>query len=314
MKGGTGGGTQTTTSQTELPGWITGPAQANIAAAYGASQNLLGPWTGPTVATMTPGANADIAALQEHAGSSTPAFNLAQGTTADLQGFNPLSVTPGSLASTDLSKYMNPFTKSVIDPVIQQMEQGRGQALTANGVQAAADKAFGGSRAAVQNGVTNAQANLGEDSLVAQLMSQNFGQAQQAAGQDIATNLAAQQANQNADLAGAGVRLNGAVQGGNLANLSSNTFLQQLQAALAGQGMLQTQKQNELDADKNLYEQQQQFPLQQLQIVQSILQGTPYGSKTTQTGSLPGGDSTLSTIGGLTSLIGGVGKLASIFI
>jgi hypothetical protein len=307
--GGGGGGTQTSTSQTELPGWVTGPAQANINAAYGASANLLGPWTGPTVATMTPGAGADIAAVQSHAGSSAPAFNMSQGTTADLQGFNPLAVTPGSIADTDLSKYMNPFTKSVIDPVMQQMEQRRQQNLTGNAAQAAGSKAFGGSREAVQEGVTNAQSNLGEDSFIAQLLSQNFGQAQQAAGQDIATNLAGQQANQNADLAGAGVRLNGAVQGGNLASLGSNTFLSQLQAALSGQGLLQQQHQSEIDADKNLYNQQQQFPLQQLQIAQGTLAGTPYGSKTTQTTQMPSGDSTMSTIGGIASLAGIGGSL-----
>src|SRR4051794_3846456 len=121
---------------------------------------------------MTPGANADTAALQQNAGSSNPAFNLAGGTAADLQGFNPLAVTPGSIAGTDLSKYMNPYTTSVIDPALQHMEQQRQQALTGNAVSAASDKAFGGSREAVIEGVTNAQSNLGEDNLIAQLEAQ----------------------------------------------------------------------------------------------------------------------------------------------
>jgi hypothetical protein len=304
-----GSGTQTTTSTTELPAFITNAANNNLNAAYGVSQNLLGPWTGPTVATMTPGANADIAAAQSGVGSAQPAYNLAQGTAAQTQGFNPLSVTPGSLATTDLSKYMNPYTSAVINPTLQQMEQQRAQNITANGAQAASDKAFGGSREAVQEGVTNAQSNLAEDSLIAQLESQNFGQAQQAAQSDIATNLAGQQANQNADLSGAGLRLQGAVQGGNLANQGSATFLQQLQAALSGQGMLQQQNQNEINSNINLYNQQQQYPLQQLQIASQTLAGTPYGSTTTQQTQLPPGNGLMQGIGAGASILGGLGSM-----
>jgi hypothetical protein len=308
--GGGGGGTQTVTSKTELPDWINSAAQRNLGAAYNVSQNLLGPWTGPRVAGMTPGATADVAALQQQAGSANPAFNLAQGTTADLQGFSPLSVNPGQLATTDMSKYMSPYIKNVIDPTVAQMEQGRQTALNQIGDQAHATGAFGGSRQGVAEGVTNAQSNLLEDQLVGQLMNEGYTNAQGAAQNDIATNFAGQQANQNADLAGAGIRQGAANAGGNLAALGSNTFLQQLQAALAGQGVLQTQGQNQINADQAAYHEQQQFPIQQLQIPSSILSQTPYGQTTTQQTQLPGGNGLLQGMGAVAS---GAGILGGLF-
>lgn len=305
--------TVNSTQTVKLPDYIENAGRQNLAAAYGVSGSLLGPWTGPRVAGMTPGAEADIAALQRLPGSSQPAINLAQHTAGSLQGFNPLMINPGSLATTDLAPYMNPYIDSVIATGLKGLDSQRRQALNQIGSQAKMAKAFGGSRTGVMEGVTNAGAAKAAGDLSAQLAAAGYDRATGLAGQDIATNLAAQGANQNADLAGAGLRLNAATQGGNLAALGSQTLMQQIMAALQGQSLLQQQRQAEIDADRAAYSEQQQFPIQQLQIPLTALGMTPYGSTTsgtqTTTAQMPAGNGLLSGLGAGLGILGGLGSL-----
>ena len=58
-KGSGGGGTQTVVNKNELPQWVQEAGQKNLAAAYDVSANMMGPYTGPRVADMTNGAQAD---------------------------------------------------------------------------------------------------------------------------------------------------------------------------------------------------------------------------------------------------------------
>jgi hypothetical protein len=311
--GGPGSGMVQTQSETKLPDWVENAARQNLAAAYGVSGSLLGPWEGRRVANLTPGAVADIQGLQSMVGSSQPALNLAQATTGDLQGFNPLMINPGSIATTDLSPYMNPYIDNVIKTGLQGIDTQRRQALNQAGAKANLAKAFGGSRHGVIEGVTNAGASTAAGNLASQLAATGYDRATQLAGQDISTNLAAQSANQNADLAGAGVRLNAANAGGNLAALGSQTMLQQIMAALQGQTLLQQQNQAQIDADRAAYAEQQQFPLQQLQIPMTALSMTPYGSTTTGTQSTmmnaPSGNGLMSGLGTGLGILGSLGSL-----
>lgn len=304
-----GPSTQTVTSQTQLPSWLDSAAQHNLNEAYGVSQGLLGPYTGPRVAGMTPGAQADIATLQGGVGSTNPAFSFAQGTAAGLTGYQPGQVTPGLLSTTDLSSYMNPFTKNVIASGMQAIDAQRQQALNSDADQAIAQKAFGGSRQGVQEGITNAAAALQAGNLASQLESQNFDQARAAAGQDIANNLQAQETNQNAGMAGAGLNLSAAEGLGGLATEGQNAFLQGTMGALQGQTLAQQQLQNEIDAQRGAYGEAQQFPLQQLQIAEQALGMTPYGTNSTQSTGLPPGNPMLGALGGASAGLGIMGSL-----
>lgn len=314
MKGGSSGGQQTTTgtSTTNLPDWITTPAKNNLSAAYSVSNNLLGPYTGPRVAGMPNGLQADIATLQGGVGATNPAFASAEDTAGGLTGYQPGQVSPGLLSQTDLSPYMNPFTQNVIASGMQGIDTQRKQALNGIADQANAEQAFGGSRQGVQEGVTNAAAALQAGQLASQLEGQNFTQAQAAAGQDINNNLQAQEFNAGTGLQGAGLNLSAAEGLGGLATEGQNSFLQGTMGALQGQTLAQQQAQNEINAQQQAYGAAQQFPLQQLQIPESVLSQTPYPSTTnmTQTQSLPGGSGLLS---GLGALAGGIGIMGSLF-
>lgn len=301
-------GSQTVSQQTQLPPWLNYASQANLQQAFGVGQNLLGPYGGPRVAGLTPGMTADLAGLQENVGSTAPANGVAQNIAANVAGFTPGQVTPGLLATTDLTPYMNPFTANVIGSSMDVMDQQRKNALNDIGDQARTAGAFGGSRQGVQEGVTNAQYGLLGGQLASQLQDENFKQAQGAAGTDIANNLQAQETNQSAGLTGAGLNLNAAGTLGSLASTGQNDFLQGLMAAIQGQGLAQNQQQQEINAGQAAYGAAQEFPVQQLQIVEQALGMTPYGTTSTQQSSLPPGNVLLGALGGAST---GVGLLGS---
>ena len=170
--------------------------------------------------------------------------------TAQGMGYTPLSV--GALTQAQLDPYMNPYTTSVIDAQQADVLRGANIGLDQLGAQAQHAKAFGGSR----HGIAMSELGRGVGEIMGQqasgLRQANFAQAQQAAQQDIGTNLQGQLANQGAGLqaglanVGTGLQANLANQQtglqsslANQANLYNTGIANQsanLQAALANQG------------------------------------------------------------------------------
>lgn len=305
---GGSGGTQTTTTNTQLPDWINQQAQSNLRQANTVAGNLQPTQVAP-VAGMTSGQTSAIGGLTDAVGGANPGYNAAQQTLQGLQGFNPSQVTPGSIAGSDMSKYMNPYTQSVINSAIPLMEQQRKLALAGVGDASRGAKAFGGSRQGVMEGVTNAQSNLNEGQLASQLQSQNFLQAQGAAGQDVNTNLQGQVANQNAGISGAGVQNAAAANGANVAGGQQGALLQSLMASLQGNSLFQQQQQNVNNQGAAQTNANNQNPVNQLQILEQALAGTPYGSTTTQQTSLPAGNGLASGLGAGLGILGSLGSM-----
>jgi hypothetical protein len=357
---------QTVTNKTELPEWVQQAGQRNLAAAYDVSANMLGPYEGQRVASMTPGTESIVGNITQNAAMSQPAFAYAQQLAAQAGGYQPQQVqvgytTPqvqtaesspqvqaGQLSQTDLSQYMNPYTQSVLGTSLDVLNQQRLTGLNQAYDAAAKAKAFSGSRQAIQEGVVNAAAQQQAGQLAAQLMAQNYGQAQTAAQADItrsmeaqrlnqatASNdlnrileaqrlnqgaasgditrmLEAQRLNQQAGLSGAQLGIQGAGTLGNLANAGQEAYLTGQTGALTAQSLLQAQQQAQLDAAKQSYREAQQFPIQQLQIPIQALGATPYGQSNTQTG--PGQQSSplltgLGAAGSAVSIMAGLASL-----
>jgi hypothetical protein len=314
-KGGGSGATQTQTSQTQLPGWVNQASMQNWDLATQTANQLMSPYGGQRVADMTPGMQQLINMLQGNATSyqSNPAMNAAMGTTTNLLGYDPSTVTPQTLAGANLQPYMNPYTQNVIDPTMKLMEQSRQQALMGIGDQATQAKAFGGSRQGVAEGVTNAQSELQKGQFVGGLLGQNYTQAQQGAQYDIGQNLAAQQFNSQMGLAGAQFQGNMANQLAGMSTQQQNQYLQAIQAAMGGQGLLQQQQQQQLSAAQQYYNEQRQQPLDVLGIRQSALSQSPYGQTTTTTRPGPETDPWGQALGGAATLAGIAGKVAPLF-
>jgi len=133
---------------------------------------------------------------QQAMGQTQDAAQSARG----IGNINAQNVNAQTLPQGDLSAYMNPFTQSVIDSSLSTLDKQRQQALNSNADAAINARAFGGSRAAIQDAVTNSQFGSQAAQLAANLNNQNFQQAQTAMQADQGRNLQAQLANQQAGL------------------------------------------------------------------------------------------------------------------
>ena len=292
-----GGGTQTVVNKTEIPEWVSEAGQRNLAAAYDVSANMMGPYSGQRVAGMTPGQMDIINSISSNYAMAQPAFAYAQQMAA-----NPGQIQAGQLSQTSLDPYMNPYTQGVVNSSLDALNSQRQTGLNQAADSAVRAKAFGGSRQAIQEANVNSAAQQQAGSLYANLMSQNYMQAQQAAQGDIQRQMMAQQYNQAANLQGASTL-------GNLANMGQQSYLTGATGALAAQGLAQQQQQSELDAMMRAYQEYQQFPLQQLQIPLQALGVTPYGQQNTQTGPGASGSGLMTGLGAAAS---GASILASL--
>lgn len=154
----------------------------------------------------TAGMNAIYGQLNPETGlmrNANQAIDRTISTDARAQNIGNVSaqdVTAQSLPQGDIAAYMNPYTENVINTSLSALDKQRQGALNNNADAALRSSAFGGSRAAIQDAVTNSQFASRGAELAANLQNQNFQQAQAALQADQQRNLQAQLANQQAGL------------------------------------------------------------------------------------------------------------------
>ena len=172
-------------NQVQLPPWVNQAAQANYALAQDIAMRPLTQYQGQQVADTGPQMQQawNLAANSGLAGADQ--YNAAQAGFLTAAGTPATQVNAQSLAGTNLQPYLNPFASQVVNTTMPLMQQQLQQAKMGIGDQATTNRAFGGSRQGVQEGVADAQEALNAAQLNAQLQSQNFGQAQAAATGDI---------------------------------------------------------------------------------------------------------------------------------
>jgi hypothetical protein len=307
----TGGTTSTQQTQqtTQLPPWINDAAQQNYAFAQNVANQPLQQYQGQMVAD--PGAQMqqawNTAASGANAGQDQ--YDASQAGYLGVMGQTPQNVSAGQLSSTNLSPYMNPYTSSVINATLPIMQQNLALSQNQNANQAASANAFGGSRQAIQQGVTQAQGAQGMAQMAQQLNQANYTQAQAAAQSDIGTNLQAQLANQSAQQNQAGLNLQAASGLAGLGNAAQANQIKNFGEQVTAGSLEQQQAQNQINAQMAKFQQAWAYPGQQLGVLQSALGMTPYGQatqgqSTTQTQTSP--DYAMSALGGL-------GMLGSLF-
>lgn len=306
----TGGTTQSTQQQntTQLPPWINDAAQQDLAQAQNIAAQPLQQYQGQMVADVGPQMQQawNTAAAGGNAGQDQ--YNAAQAGYLGVMGQTPQNVTAGQLSSTNLQPYMNPYTQSVINSTLPVMQQNLALSQNQNQNQANSANAFGGSRQAVQQGVTQAQGAQGMAQMAAQLNQANFGQAQTAAQSDIGTNLQAQMANQSAQQNQAGLNNQAAAGLSQLGTAAQQGQLQNFGEQVTAGSLEQQQAQNQINAQMQKFQQAWAYPTQQLGVEQSALGMTPYGQSQTGTGQTvtqTSPDYAMSALGGL-GMLGGL--------
>jgi hypothetical protein len=191
---------------------------------------------------------------------------------------------------------MDPYQAQVEQGALAAIERQRQLATNQVGQQARAAGAFGGSRQAVQEALTNAEAARIAGETSAGIRSQGFRTAADLMSQDQAR--AAQAAQ---------LRLAGAGQIGALAGAGQQALVSEAGALEAAGKAQQLQQQALLDEAYRRYAEERNYPLTQLGIRQAGLTGVPYSTTTSSTTS-GGGNMGLTALGGagLGAQIGGL--------
>jgi hypothetical protein len=252
------------------------------------------------------------AALATGAGMAGQAANQY----GQMAGYNP-NLQAGQLKDTNLQPYMNPYQQEVINNTMSGLDRQR-QLQDQQIASTAQDQgAFGGDRFAVQQ-AENARNFMGQKaSTMAQLNQQNFGQAQQAAGQDIASkyqadaaNAAAQQRAMEASAGGLGQigsqfgqigqgqQQFGTTQLGNLSNQGFNYGQQIQQGQMQAGGLMQKQIQDLIDKAQAQQGGANAQPETGLGVILKSLQGT-YNPTVSKSSTDPGMGGMVSAVGAL---------------
>ena len=297
-------GTQTSTSTqtTGFAPYIEDMIKNQLIRANQLSQQPYQPYTMPRIADFTPDQLAMFSGIRGLQGKGVGAIDDAMKRVEGMADYQPSQVTSRDIESRDFTdeadKYMNPYTEQVLDRVRQRAYRADDIARQGRDARAVQAGAFGGSRQAVaeaeaQRGLQDrladqearaleraytTGANIFKSDADRALQADRFTQAgditadraNQMAGLQQQQNLLAQQKG-IAGLAGAGQ------------NLAAN------QLGMLGQigGQQQGLNQAGLDLMYQDYQNQQQFPYQQIGFLSNILQGTPMGQTTTMTGQTP---------------------------
>ena len=222
----------------------------------------------------------------------------AEGLAGGLGSFQPFLQTAAAQAGQAgqfmgpqaYQQFMSPFQQDVIKTSLDEFDRQAQRGLTSIADQALAAGAFGGGREGVQRAEYQAASDRNRAALQAQLLSQGFGQAQQAAAQAF------------------GQQQNLAQQQQNLAQLAPQLAGQQIAGLSTLGAQQQAQEQAKLTAQQQLAQQQLNQPLQAAQQygsgVTSLIAGYPGKDVITQ----QPGPSPVSTALGIGSTLAGIYK------
>jgi len=195
----------------------------NMQAATGSGQDM-------QAAQMGGSPQAQAAAMQAAQLGNTPLAQAAQ--FGGPQDVNAQNVGTQDYTGGNVSKYMNPYLQSALDPQLAEVQRQYDITGTQQRSGAAKSGAFGGSREALMSAENQRNAGIAKNQILSQGYNQAFNNAQQQFNAQQQANLQAQQANQGANLqAGLANQSMGYNTG------AQNAQLQQ-QANLANQGLM----------------------------------------------------------------------------
>lgn len=277
-----GGGSQTT-QQTQT---VDPEFKARALDVYSRAQTVADrpyqAYTGQTVAGFTPQQQQAFGMFGTAAGAGQPAVSQAQEFARTVGAAQPQTVAQAMQA------YENPYTQQVIDTALADIERSRQMAQEQTAAQAVRAKAFGGSRQGVAEAETNRAALEQAARTAAGLRASGFETAAGLGARDIA---AAQQAEAQR-LAAAGTL-------GQLGGAEQAMALRGAEALFGAGGAQQQLEQAQLEDAYRRFAEEQNYPKEQLAILQQALGMFPNPvSTTSRTDMKQGAGQTTSQVGG----------------
>jgi len=265
MKGGGSSGSQTVTNVTKLPAWVEKGGQENLNFANKVAARPYEAFGGDTVAGLTQDQLDAFDAFRAGLGKYSASAD---------QGLSMMSDLPATA-----SGFLNPYIHNVERYALDAVNDAGAIAQNQLSDRAEAAGAFGGSRYGIQAATLAAETAKKAGEISAGIRSEGWDKA-------LASALATSQG-----------LISGAGQGQAVSSAAAGDLLK---AGLIQQG----QDQQELADVWRRWQEQHDYPLEQLAIRQSALSATPYGSTTTSTqpynqNTFAQGIGTLGTLGQL---------------
>lgn len=218
--------------------------------------------------------------------------------------FNPYQT--GQFTGDTAQNYMNPYMQNVVDIQKREAQRTADIAGTGRNAQAVKSGAFGGSRQAIMD--AEASRNLATQMGDIQAKGSNaaFQQAMQQFNTEQALGEQSKQYGAGLGMQGYQTALTGA---GQLANIGQQTFGQEMDVNKLQQqygAQQQAYDQQGLDTQYQDFLNQQRYPYQQLEFMNSMLRGTPMGTVQTLYQPAP---TTIQNLGSLGMTAAGIGSL-----
>jgi hypothetical protein len=245
------------------------------------------------------------------AGLTVPgSIGTAASTAGDVAGkYGNLSYTPTTttFGTEQAQQYMNPYLQGALNP---QLEEARRQAMitqTQNAGKMTQAGAFGGGRQAIMDAEN--QRNLGTTlaNITGQGYNTAYTNAQQQFNADQARKAQEAQFGANYGLQGLAGQLGAAQAQGALGNMQNQANVGNINAQLAGGNTQRGITSEGVAADLNEFNQQRQYPYQQVQFQRDMISGLPVSSVSNTPGQLSGVGSLLSALGGGTAAASALG-------
>ena len=245
------------------------------------------------------------------AGLTVPnAIGEAATTAGNIAGqYGNLSYTPTTttFGAEQAQQYMNPYLQSALNP---QLEEARRQAAitqTQNAGKMTQAGAFGGGRQAILDAEN--QRNLGTTlaNVTGQGYNTAYTNAQQQFNADQARKAQEAQFGASYGLQGLAGQLGATQAQAGLGNMQNQANLSNINAQLAGGNTQRGITAEGVAADLNEFNQQRQYPYQQVQFQRDMISGLPISSVSNTPGQLSGVGSLLSALGGGTAAASALG-------
>lgn len=321
---GGGGGTQTVSQVQQIPAWEQQFVQGNQNIASSLASTPYQPYQGQIVAPFTSQQTQGLNGVNGAAGSYQPDMNAAQGATQANMGesygsqFNPTSVNAATWPNANVGSYMSPYVMASLAPQLQQLQQQQAQNQLNINAGATQAGAFGDARQGVATGLNNFYGDLAQNDLIGQGFNQAYNTGLNAFQNDAANNLAAQQFNEGQNLAAFGAntgqfnteraaQLQAANQLGNIGGLQQQLGLTGASALFNAGQQMQNLNQSALNSAFQQYLNQQNWPFQMLNVLESSAANSPYSITNYTT--LPATNTLAQNLGAFGALSGGLGSL-----
>lgn len=199
--------------------------------------------------------------------------------------FNPMAVGTGGWNEQTASQYMNPYIGNVLNTMRTQATERFKEQQGARSAAARQANAFGGSRQAIQDYLSERDMNEQLNRMNAEQLAQAYGQGAQMFTSDQARALQADMANQQALERAAGIRLQGAQQGlaaaqglGQLGQMQQGLTLDRLAALEKVGATRQGLQQSAFETAYKAFIDQRDYPKQAINWLTGIMAGVPQGA------------------------------------